>query len=42
MTTGIAGGFINYKKNELKPWQNKRWCIPPEGTGEFVAGMGRT
>jgi transposase len=27
------------KKNELKPRQNKEWCIPPEGNGEFVADM---
>src|SRR5579871_733426 len=25
--------------NELKPWQNKEWCIPPECNGEFVCHM---
>jgi hypothetical protein len=24
---------------ELKPWQRKEWCIPPEGNAEFVAAM---
>ena len=27
------------KKNELKPWLTKRWCIPPEASGEFVWRM---
>ncbi len=27
------------KKNELKPWLTKRWCIPPEQSGEFVWRM---
>jgi transposase len=27
------------KKNELKPWLTERWCIPPEGSGEFVWRM---
>jgi hypothetical protein len=27
------------KKTRLKPWQNREWCIPPEGNGEFVACM---
>ena len=26
-------------KNELKPWQQKMWCIPPESNAEFVCGM---
>ena len=26
-------------KNELKPWQKKEWCIPPESNGEFVCAM---
>ncbi len=26
-------------KNELKPWKVKKWCIPPEADGEFVACM---
>jgi transposase len=29
----------DFKKNELKPWQSKEWCIPPEGNCEFVAAM---
>jgi hypothetical protein len=24
---------------ELKPWQRKEWCIPPEKNAEFVANM---
>jgi transposase len=24
------------KKNALKPWLTRRWCIPPIGSGEFV------
>src|SRR4051794_40318524 len=27
------------KKNHLKPWLTKRWCIPPEQSGEFVWRM---
>jgi transposase len=27
------------KKNELKPWQKKQWCIPPEANAEFVCHM---
>jgi DDE superfamily endonuclease/Homeodomain-like domain len=26
-------------KNELKPWQKKEWCIPPESNAEFVCAM---
>ncbi len=26
------------KKNELKPWQNKEWCIP-EANADFVCNM---
>jgi hypothetical protein len=25
--------------NELKPWQEEEWCIPPEQSGEFVCHM---
>jgi transposase len=25
--------------SELKPWQDKEWCIPPEGNAEFVDAM---
>jgi len=27
------------KKNELKPWQKKEWCIPPKANAEFVCKM---
>lgn len=27
------------KKNELKPWQNKCWVIPPEENADFVCAM---
>jgi transposase/predicted DNA-binding protein len=27
------------KENELKPWLNKRFCIPPEANEEFVHNM---
>src|SRR5205085_11934648 len=27
------------QKNELKPWLNKQWCIPPEGNADFVCHM---
>lgn len=27
------------KKNALKPWLTKRWCIPPEQSGEYVWRM---
>src|SRR5215207_531263 len=27
------------KKNRLKPWLTKRWCIPPEQSGAFVWRM---
>ncbi len=27
------------KKNKLKPWQKKQWCIPPEANAEFVCDM---
>jgi len=27
------------KKNRLKAWLTKRWCIPPEQSGEFVWRM---
>ena len=25
--------------NELKPWQNKEWCIPAKENAEFVCAM---
>jgi hypothetical protein len=27
------------KKNEIKPWQKKEWCIAPEANAEFVCKM---
>lgn len=27
------------KANQIKPWQSKQWCIPPEANAEFVAAM---
>lgn len=27
------------EKNELKPWQKKNWCIPPEENAAFVCAM---
>ena len=27
------------KKNELKPWRNKEWCIPAKENAEFVCAM---
>ena len=27
------------EKNELKPWLEKRWCVPPETSQEFVSAM---
>jgi transposase len=27
------------KKNRLKPWLTKRWCIPPDQSGDFVWRM---
>jgi hypothetical protein len=27
------------KKNELKPWRQKMWCLPPESDAEFVCAM---
>ena len=27
------------EKNEIKPWQKKEWCIPPEANAEFVCRM---
>ena len=27
------------QKNELKPWQKKGWCIPPEQNAAFVCAM---
>ena len=27
------------KKNELKPWRQKQWVIPPHANAEFVCAM---
>jgi len=29
----------NIKKNELKPWQKRMWCIPPKQDAHFVAAV---
>ena len=29
----------NFKKNELKPWLHKEWCIPPLKNANFVCQM---
>src|SRR5207248_11077942 len=30
---------VTLKKNELKPWLKKQWCIPPQANAEFVSRM---
>ena len=45
--SGTSGGRICFarngtpsvKKNDLKPWQNKQWVIPPKSNAEFVCAM---
>ena len=27
------------EKNELKPWLKECWCLPPQGSAEFVCAM---
>ena len=27
------------KKTKLKPWLKECWCIPPQGSAEFVCAM---
>ena len=27
------------KKMSLQPWRTERWCIPAQGSGDFVAQM---
>ncbi len=34
-----GNGQTGAKKNELKPWLKKQWCIPPEHNAEFVFHM---
>ncbi len=29
----------DFEKNEIKPWRQKMWCIPPEQNASFVAQM---
>jgi hypothetical protein len=29
----------NAEKNELKPWLQKQWCLPPKANAEFVSHM---
>lgn len=43
-TRVCGGGFprdrpTDAKKNELKPWPNSEWCIPPKASAAFVAQM---
>src|SRR5262249_28812305 len=32
-------GAPDAQKNEIKPWQQEQWCIPPEADAAFVAAM---
>ena len=32
-------GASDSEKNELKPWLKECWCIPPQGSAEFVCAM---
>ena len=32
-------GAADAEKNELKPWLKECWCIPPQGSAEFVCAM---
>ena len=32
-------GAQDAEKNELKPWLKGCWCIPPEGSPDFVCAM---
>jgi hypothetical protein len=34
-----ADGAAYAKKNELKPWQQEMWCIPPDQDADFVCAM---
>src|SRR2546421_2078775 len=44
---GIAGGGVDRpgmradhaQKNDLKPWLQKQWVIPPRANAEFVCAM---
>jgi hypothetical protein len=35
----LRNGSASVKKNELKPWRQKEWLIPPEASAEFVCAM---
>ena len=32
-------GAADAEKNELKPWLKECWCIPPQGSAEFVCAL---
>ena len=32
-------GAPDLEKNELKPWLKECWCLPPQGSAEFVCAM---
>ena len=32
-------GAPDSEKNELKPWLKECWCLPPQGSAEFVCAM---
>ncbi len=34
--------YVGRLKNEIKPWQKKELCIPPENNTEFVCTMDDT
>ena len=31
--------YVSAEKNELKPWLKECWCLPPQGSAEFVCAM---
>ena len=33
-------GAWDLRKNELKPWRNQQWVIPPQTNAAFVSRMG--
>ena len=35
----ISDNQKGIKKNELKPWQSREWCIPASGESDFIAAM---
>ena len=32
-------GAPDVEKNQLKPWLKECWCLPPQGSAEFVCAM---